>query len=188
MNNSCSYVILCKSNWWVIFKILLVSAGHWIWGLNLCSFPESLILGFPIPLQKKVALTPYCFCRGFSQYGSGWSKKLVKALQTPSINTFLPMCISGTRPFSKVKLLKPPSLSFSQDKIPFLPPFMFAGWDCRSGGTGTLSSCRDVCAVAVDTSGTYSFLVKMLGCSCHDADVRWEAVPAPGLLPVLSLK
>lgn len=52
-------------------------------------------------------------------------------------------------------------------------------------GTGTLSLCRNVCAVAGDPC---TFLVKMLGRGCHDAGVRWEAVPAPGLPQTPSLQ
>lgn len=99
-------------------------------------------------------------------------QKAGEGLANPIHKYILPMCISRTRPFSKVKLLKPPSLSSSQDKIPFISLLA----ETADLG-GQRHSLQDVCAGAVDTSESCSFLVEMLGHSCHDAGVRWEAVP-----------
>lgn len=113
MNNSCSYVpaILCKSNWWVKFKTLPVSAGHWIWGLYLCSFPESRVLGFPVPLQKMLSSSLLLLQR-FRPVWVRLEQKVDEGLANPIHKYILPLCISGTRPFSKIKLLKPQT-SFS---------------------------------------------------------------------------
>lgn len=107
-------------------------------------------------------------------------QKAGEGLANPIHKYIVPVYISGTRPFSKVKLLKPKtSFSFFLSLSSTL--FVFAGWNCRFEGTET-----DL--LWLWTPVKCSFLVKMLRHSCHDAGVRWEAVPASTLLPVLILK
>lgn len=114
----------------------------------------------------------------------------MRALQTPSINTSYPCVFLEQDPFQRLNCsnLKPPSLSSFWDKIPFFLPFICLLAEAADLGGQGHSPCRDVCAVAVGTSETCSFLVKMLGRSCHGAAVRWEAVPAPGLPPAVEFR
>lgn len=115
----CLFLLDSESGEWICAPLLRV------WYLN-------------FPLQKKSHLTGYCFCRDFGQCGSGWSKKLVRALQTPSINTLYPCIFLEQDPFQRLNCsnLKPPSLSSSH----FLPPFL-----CLLAETADLMGRRQIC-------------------------------------------
>lgn len=106
-------------------------------------------LGFPIPLQKNTSKQ----LTASAEILPAWVRLEQKAGEglANSIQKYIPpTCISGTRPFSEVKLLKPSSHLSSEDKFPFLP--LVTSWLAKATGFWGQghSLCRDVCAVAVD--------------------------------------